>query len=83
MYEDPLQRQIYFFTIVESLEFIFSKCTDTCELLIDYTIIRGEDIEDYTKKAIRNIFHANIDVHTRRLIADFRKDGLKCIEKLQ
>ena len=27
--------------------------------------------------------HANIDVHSRRLIADFPKDGIKCIEKLQ
>ena len=27
--------------------------------------------------------HANIDVHSRRLIAEFPKDGIKCIEKLQ
>ena len=27
--------------------------------------------------------HANIDVHNRRLIAEFPKDGIKCIEKLQ
>ena len=27
--------------------------------------------------------HANIDVHSRRLIAEFLKDGIKCIEKLQ
>ena len=27
--------------------------------------------------------HANIDVHSRRLIVDFPKDGVKCIEKLQ
>ena len=35
------------------------------------------------KNAIRNLFHANIDVHRRRLIADFPKDEVKCIEKLQ
>ena len=35
------------------------------------------------KKAIRNLLHANIDVHSRRLIADFPKYGIKCIEKLQ
>ena len=35
------------------------------------------------KKAIRNLLHANIDVHSRRLIAEFPKDGIKCIEKLQ
>ena len=27
--------------------------------------------------------HANIDVHSRRLIAGFPKDGVKCINKLQ
>ena len=27
--------------------------------------------------------HDNIDVNSRRLIADFQKDGIKCIEKLQ
>ena len=27
--------------------------------------------------------HANIDVHSRRLIAEFPMDGIKCIEKLQ
>ena len=27
--------------------------------------------------------HANIDVHTRRLIDDFPTDGIQCIEKLQ
>ena len=27
--------------------------------------------------------HENIDLHSRRLIAEFPKDGIKCIEKLQ
>ena len=27
--------------------------------------------------------HANIDLHIRTLIAEFPKDGIKCIEKLQ
>ena len=27
--------------------------------------------------------HANIDVHSRKMIAKFPKDGIKCIEKLQ
>ena len=27
--------------------------------------------------------HTNIDVHNRTLIAEFPKDGIKCIEKLQ
>ena len=33
--------------------------------------------------AIRKLLHANSDVHSRRLIAEFPKDGIKCLEKLQ
>ena len=84
MDEDPLQRRIYFLTFVESLEMIFSQYTETCEVLLDYPKIGGGDIiEDYAEKAIRNLFHANVDVHSRRLIADFPRDGINCIEKLQ
>ena len=32
------------------------------------------------KKAIRNLLRANIDVHSRRLVAKFPKDGVKCVE---
>ena len=53
-------------------------------MLLDYPKIGGDDIiEDYEKKAIRNLLHAKIDVHRRRLISEFPKDGIKCIEKLQ
>ena len=84
MDEDPLQRRIYFLIFVESLEMIFSQYTETCEVLLDYPKIGGYDvIEDYSKKAIRNPLHAKIDVQIRRLIAEFPKDGIKCIEKLQ
>ena len=76
MDEDPLQRQIYFLTFVESLEMIFSKYTEICEVILDYPKIGGDDIEDYAKKAIRNILHENIDVHSRRLIAEFPADGI-------
>ena len=63
---------------------IYSQYRDTCKVLLDYPKIRGNDvIDDYAKKSIRNIFHANIDVTSRKLIADFPKDGVKCIEKLQ
>ena len=63
---------------------IFSQKRETCEVLLVYTKIGGDDvIEDYAKKAIRNILHANIDEHSRRLIAEFPKDGVKYIEKLQ
>ena len=67
--EDPLQRWIYFLAFVESLEMIFSKYTETCELLLDYPKIGEKDIKVFAKKAIRNILHANIDVNIRRLIA--------------
>ena len=40
-------------------------------------------MENYTKKSIRNLLHANIDVHSRILIAEFPMDGIKCIEILQ
>ena len=67
MDEDPLQRRIYFLTFVESLEIIFSQYKETCEILLDYPKIGGDDnIEDYAKKAIRNLLHANIDVRTEQ-----------------
>ena len=63
---------------------IFSQYRETCEVLLDYPKIRGDDvIEDYSKEDIRNLLHANIDVHSRRLISEFPKYGIKCIEKLQ
>ena len=83
MDEDPLQRWIYFLIFVESLEIIFSQYIETCEENIDYLKIGGDDIEDYAKKSIGNILHANIDVHRRILISEFPKDGIKCIEKLK
>ena len=43
----------------------------------------GGNVKDYAKQAIRNLFHANSDVHRRRLIYEFPKDGIKCLEKLQ
>ena len=46
---------------------IFSQCRETCEVLLYYPKIGGDDfIEEYSKKAIRNVLHANIDVHSRR-----------------
>ena len=83
MDEDPLKRRIYFLTFVESLEMIFSQYTEACEVILNYPKIIGDDIEHYAKKAIRNILHANIDVHSKRFIAEFPKYGIKCIEKLQ
>ena len=63
---------------------IFSQYIETCEVLLDYPKIGGGGvIEDYAKKAIRNLLHANIDVHSRGFIAEFPKYGIKFIEKLQ
>ena len=63
---------------------IFSQYKEKCEILLDDPKIGGDDIiEDDAKKSIRNPLHANIDVHSRRLIAEFPMDGIKCIENLQ
>ena len=83
MDEDPLQRRVYFITFVEPLEIIFSKYTETCEVILDYPRTVGGDIEEYSKKSIRNLLRSNIDVHSRRFISEFPIDGIKCIKKLQ
>ena len=84
MDEDPFQLWIYFLTYIDSLDMIFSQYRETCQVLLYYPKIGGDDIiEDFAKKAIRNLLHANIDVHSRKLIAEFPRDGIKCIEKLQ
>ena len=83
MDEDPLQRRIYFLTFIDSLDMIFSQYRETCEVLLDYPKMGEENVKDYAKQAIRNLLRANSDVHIRRLIADFPKDGIKCLEKLQ
>ena len=55
---------------------IFSQYRETCQVILDDPKIGGDDvIEYYAKKAIRNLLHANIDVHSRRLIAEFPKYG--------
>ena len=57
MDEDPLKRRIYCLTFVESLEMIFSQYTETCEVLLNYPKIGGDDIiEDFAKKANKEIF---------------------------
>ena len=67
--KDPLQRQIYFLTFKESLVMLFSLYTETCEVIIDYPTIGGDDLKCYVKKVIRNLLHANIDVHIRKIIS--------------
>ena len=84
MDEDPLQNRIYFVTFIDLLDMIFSQYRETCEVLLDNPKIGEDDvIEYYAKKDIIKLLHANIDVHSRRLIAEFPKDEIKCIDKLQ
>ena len=83
MDEDPLQLRIYFLTFIDSLDMIFSQYRETCEVLLDYPKIVEYNVKDYAKQAIRNLLHANSGVHSRRLISEFPKDGIKFIEKLQ
>ena len=45
--------------------------------------MEGGNIKYYAKQAIRKLLHANSCVHSRRLIAEFPEDGIKCIQKLQ
>ena len=81
--EDPLQCRIYFLTFIDSLNMVFSQYRETYEVLRDYPKVEGGNIKDYAKMAIRKILHANICVHSRRLIAEFPDYGMRCIEKLQ
>ena len=55
---------------------IFSYYRETYEVLIDYSTRGGEDIKYYVKKSIRNILHANIDVRSKRLIAEQNFDHI-------
>ena len=50
MDEDSLQCQIYFLTHVKSLETIFSKYKETCEVLLDHPKIGGENKKDFVKE---------------------------------
>ena len=70
----------FFLIFIESLEMIFSQFRETCELLLDYPEIGWEDII-FLKKAIRNILHANIDVHSRTFIAELPGDGVNFFQK--
>ena len=76
LYEYPLQRQSYFLPFVGSREIIFSQYKETCKVLLDYPKIGGGVIKELVKEAIRNILYANIDVYSRRLIAELPDDGI-------
>ena len=80
MDEDPLQSRIYSLTFIDSLDMIFSQYRETCEVILDYPKIGGDNVKDDAKQAIRKLLHANSDVHSRRFIAEFPKDGIKYLE---
>ena len=44
MNEDPLQHWIHFLTFIDSLDMIFSQYRETCEVLLDYPKIGGNDV---------------------------------------
>ena len=80
--------------IRSSVGFIFSPllthltwCFHNIEKIMKYSEIiqnwRGGNIKEYAKQAIRNLLHSNTCVHSRILIAEFPKDGMKCLENLQ
>ena len=80
----PVHSGIFYFNIfVESLKNDISWYKETCEVLLDYPKIGGDNIKYFAKNNIRNILHANIDVHGRRLISGFPGYERKFIEKLQ
>ena len=83
MDEDPLQRRIYFLTFIDSLNMVFLQYRETYEVFRDYPKLEGENIKEYAKMAIRNLLHANSCVNSRKLIAEFLEDGIKCMEELQ
>ena len=63
MDKDPIQRRIYFLTLVESLEMIFPQYTEICEVLIDYPKIGWESIKYFAKKPL-GIFFIQIFMYT-------------------
>ena len=83
MDEDPLQHRIYFLTFIDSLNIIFSQYRENYEVPRDYPKMEGGNVKDYAKQAIGNLLHTNSCVRSRRFIAEFPEDGIKCMEKLQ
>ena len=81
--EDMLQSRIYFSFLYGITGNVFSQYKITYYVLLYYPTVGGVGIKDYVKKAIRNIPHENIYVHTRILNAEFPVDGVNCTSKLQ
>ena len=54
--EYPLQRRIYFLTFIDFLDMIFSQYRETCEILLDYPKIGGDDVIEYYAKSLSENF---------------------------
>ena len=50
--EDLLQHRIYFLTFIESQETIFSQYEETCEVLLDYPKIGGDNFKDFVRRQV-------------------------------
>ena len=51
LYEDPLQRRVYFLSFINSPKIVLSIFSETYTLLMDYPYIRGEELPYYDKKS--------------------------------
>ena len=51
--------------------------------LMDYPSIRGEYLQDYSKKSTWNLLHAYIDAHSKILIYGCTVDGVQAISIFQ
>ena len=60
MDEDPLQHRIYFLTFIDSHDMIFSQYRETCEFLLDYPKIGGDDVLSIMQKSISVFIGTNI-----------------------
>ena len=56
MDEDVLQRRIYFLAFINSLDMIFLQYRETCEVLLDYPKIGGDDVIEDDEKMISETF---------------------------
>ena len=62
---------------------MLSPFEETYVMLIEYSSIRGGNIQNYASKDIRNIFHSYIDAHSHRLIDDYPGYVLEATTGLQ
>ena len=52
LHEVTVQHRVYFLSFINSLKIVLSQFSETYMLLMEYISIRGEEIPNYSKKAI-------------------------------